>query len=119
MFAGVIRENPRESVATSFGYRTSKLTTVPATTFIPGDGHCVTITLAGDGCSGCAAAGSAGTGETPVELSLPVSGATAGGGATLTFPNRNPASCNVLLALPSRSPTKLGITNACGGPAAV
>lgn len=71
--------------------------------------------LAGEGCAGagCAAAG-AGAGETPGELWFAVSAAIAGAGATLTFPKRNPASCNVLLALPSKSPKKLGITNACG-----
>ena len=32
----------------------------------------------------------------------------------VTFPKRNPASCNASVALPNGWPTKLGMTKACG-----
>jgi len=94
-------------------HRTSKLTVVPATTFCPAPGTCDTITLEGEGCAG-STDGAAGFPRFDVSPATELTG-----NATLTFPNRNPASCKLRLALPSDWPTKLGITNACGSAATV
>src|SRR5580693_4600090 len=91
-------------------YRTSKFTTAPARTFCPGGGHCVTIVLAGDGCSGGVGSDGAALGAAPF---------SAGGGAMMTVPSLKPASCSVRLALPKGCPRKLGITYADGSAATV
>src|SRR5579859_3529823 len=75
--------------------------------------------LAGEGCSGAGGVTGKGVGDAPGEPWFAASGVAGGDVKTLTFPSRNPASCNVLLALPSRVPTKLGITNVCGSDAVV
>ena len=69
--------------------------------------------LAGEGCTGNTD-GAAGFARSDESLAAELIGT-----ATLTFPNRNPESCKLRLALPSGCPTKLGITNACGPAAAV
>ena len=107
----------RRKSAANLSHRTSKLTTVPATTLCPTPGACDTMMLAGEGCAG----GAAGTTGTGAATGFPAA-STVGAGtgtATLTFPNRNPESCNVRLTVPSGCPIKLGITNACGSAAAV
>ena len=66
--------------------------------------------LAGVGCAG-GATGTVGGVVAGVVVSSP---GAMGGGATLTFPSRNPSSCKVRLTVPNGCPTKLGITNAGG-----
>src|SRR5260370_41935304 len=72
--------------------------------------------LAGVGCAGGAGGTVGGVVAGGVAaVAAGVSSASAiGGGATLTFPNRNPSSCKVRLTVPNGCPTKLGITEAGG-----
>src|SRR6266478_5667930 len=88
---------------TQHNYRTSKLTTPPATTFCPGPGLCVTIMLAAPG----SGAGTGGAGP-------PSTSAGGAAGTTLTLPTLIPASWSATVTLPNGCPTKLGITKAAG-----
>src|SRR5258708_1340214 len=86
--------------------RTSKFTVLPAITFCPGVGACVTIMLAAPGW--VTGIGGVGTGCT----SAGGTGGTAG--TTVTFPILIPASCSAKVTLPSGCPTKFGITYDAG-----
>ncbi len=71
--------------------------------------------LAGVGCAGGACETVEGVVAGSVVAAAGVSSTSAiGGGATLTFPSRNPSSCKVRLTVPNGCPTKLGITKAGG-----
>src|SRR5258706_10104753 len=82
-------------------HRTSKLTALPATTFCPGAGLCVTIMLAAPG---------GGTGSDVTGVTGGCTSAGGAAGATLAFPTLIPASCSATVTLPSGCPTKVGIT---------